>query len=197
MRTFPSLLFASVLLLLASACAQQPAQPAAAQAGVPKFETTATLKDIMDSMVEPNADFVFDSVETIIDAQGEHNKLPRTDDEWKAVRRAAVTVMEATNSLLVPGRRVAKAGEKADDPNVELGPEQIQALIDGDRESFNGFANGLHTAMTEAFNAINAKDAAKLFEVADGIDKACEECHLKYWYPNEKKAIAAEEANKK
>jgi hypothetical protein len=192
MRTFASLVFASVLLLLASACAQQPAQPAAATTAAPKFETTATVKDIMDSMVEPNADLVFDSVETIIDAKGEHNKLPRTDDEWKAVRRATVIVMEATNSLRVPGRHVAQPGEKADDPKVELGPEQIQALIDGDRESFNNFAKGLHDAMTAAFNAVNAKDAAKLFEVADGIDKACEECHLKYWYPNEKQAIAAE-----
>ena len=196
MRTFASLVFASILLLLAGACAQQ--QPAAQpQSAASKLETTATIKDIMDSMVEPNADFVFDSVETIIDAKGEHNKLPRTDDEWKAVRRAAVTVMEATNSLRVPGRRVAQAGEKADDPKVELGPEQIQALIDGDRESFDNFAKGLHSAMNAAFDAVNAKDAAKLFDVADGIDKACEDCHLKYWYPNEKQAIAAEAEKKK
>ena len=193
MRTFASIVFASILLLLAGACAQHPAQPAAPPAA-PQFSTTATIKDIMDSMVEPNGDFVFDSVETIIDAKGEHNKMPRTDDEWKAVRRATVTVMEATNSLRVPGRHVAQAGEKAADPKVELGPEQIQALIDGDRASFNGFAKGLHDAMNEALNAVNAKDAAKLFEVADGIDKACEDCHLKYWYPNEKKAIAEEQA---
>ena len=196
MRTFASLVFASILLLLAGACAQQ--QPAAQpQSATPQFQTVATIKDIMDSMVEPNGDFVFDSVETIIDAKGEHNKMPRTDDEWKAVRRAAVSMMEATNSLRVPGRHVAQAGEKADDPKVELGPEQIQALIDGDQASFNGFAKGLHDAMNEALNAVNAKDAAKLFEVADGIDKACEDCHLKYWYPNEKQAIAAEAEKKK
>ena len=195
MRTFASIVFVSILLLLAGACAQQPAaQP---QSAAPPFTTTGTIKDIMDSMVETNADIVFDSVETIIDAKGEHNKLPRTDDEWKAVRRSAVTVMEATNLLMIPGRRVAQPGEKADDPKVELGPEQIEALINGDPKSFYTFAIGLHDAMSDAVNAINAKDAAKLFEVADGIDKACENCHLKYWYPNEKQAIKEEEAKKK
>jgi hypothetical protein len=200
MRTFASLVFAGVLLLLACACAQQPAQPAAAApaaAGAPPYTTTATIKDIMDSLVEANADIVFDSVETVIDAKGEHNKMPKTDDEWKAVRRSAVTVMEATNLLMVPGRHVALPGEKPEDANVELGPDQIQALIDGDRQSFYTFAVGLHDAMNDAFVAINNKDSAKLFEVADGIDKACENCHLKYWYPNEKKAIAEEESKKK
>ena len=30
--------------------------------------------------------------------------------------------------------------------------------------------------------AIEAKDKDKLLEVSDGIDRACENCHIKYWY---------------
>ena len=112
MRTFASLVFASILLLLAGACAQQPAaQP---QSAAPPFTTTGTIKDIMDSMVEANADIVFDSVETIIDAKGEHNKLPRTVvwqwwlGPWDPVGRLVwlpVRLPEAARALVrgVPG----------------------------------------------------------------------------------------------
>ena len=30
------------------------------------------------------------------------------------------------------------------------------------------------------------KDAAKVFELGDTLDAACESCHRQYWYPNEK-----------
>jgi hypothetical protein len=43
----------------------------------------------------------------------------------------------------------------------------------------------------EAFKAIEAKDAEALLNAGDGIDNACEKCHMHYWYPNEKPAEAA------
>jgi hypothetical protein len=33
-----------------------------------------------------------------------------------------------------------------------------------------------------ALQAIEAKDKDKLLEAGDAIDRACENCHLKYWY---------------
>lgn len=36
---------------------------------------------------------------------------------------------------------------------------------------------------------IKARDAQGLFDVGDKIDKACEGCHLEYWYPGDKKAV--------
>ena len=39
----------------------------------------------------------------------------------------------------------------------------------------------------ESLKAIEKKDAEGLLNTGDGIDKACENCHLKYWYPNEAK----------
>src|SRR5438445_8444377 len=44
-------------LLVAAACSRSAPQP--------EYRTTATVKDIMDSMVDPNADFLWDSVATI------------------------------------------------------------------------------------------------------------------------------------
>jgi hypothetical protein len=32
---------------------------------------------------------------------------------------------------------------------------------------------------------VDKRDAQKLFDVGEDIDKACENCHRQYWYPNE------------
>jgi hypothetical protein len=39
--------------------------------------------------------------------------------------------------------------------------------------------------------AANAKDKDALLVGLDSIDKACESCHLHYWYPNDKRAQEA------
>jgi cytochrome c556 len=173
------------LVVLLAACSSQQAQKTAQ--GDADYRTTATIKDIMDSMVDPGSDVIWDSVETVVSAKGTEEKQPRTDEEWKNVRNHAVMLMEATNLLLIPGRKVAQPGEKAEDPKVELAPEQIQTLIDQDRPAFVKFAHGLHDATMEAFKAIEKKDVEGLLNSGDGIDRACENCHLKYWYPNEAK----------
>jgi hypothetical protein len=39
-----------------------------------------------------------------------------------------------------------------------------------------------------AVKASDTKDKQALFQALTEIDKACENCHLEYWYPNDKKA---------
>jgi len=160
-------------LVFGAACTAKPQQAAQQESD---YRPTATVKDIMDSLVDPGSDVLWDSVETIV-----------TDEEWKNVRNHAIMLLEATNLLLVPGRHVAKPGEKADDPKVELAPEQIETLINQDRAAWIKFAHGLQDATMESMKAIEKKDPEGLLNTGDGIDKACENCHLKYWYPNEAK----------
>jgi hypothetical protein len=186
MRKYLSLALTSMLVLLAACTAKQPQQAAQQE---PDYRVTATVKDIMDSMVDPGSDVLWDSVETIVSAKGTEEKMPRTDEEWKNVRNHAIMLLEATNLLLMPGRHVAKSGEKADDPKVELAPEQIETLINQDRAAWVKFAHGLHDATMESFKAIEKRDVEGLLNTGDGIDRACENCHLKYWYPNEAKNL--------
>src|SRR5262244_3682492 len=183
MRKYLLLAFIVMSVLLLTSCADKQQANQAAPQGQAEYRTTATVKDIMDSMVDPGADFIWDSVATVVSAKGIEEKYPRTDEEWKEVRRRAIMVMEATNLLQIPGRHVAKPGEKADDPKVELAPEQIEDLINKDRGAWNQYAQGLHDATMEAFTAIEAKDAEALLNSGNGIDNACEKCHLHYWYP--------------
>ena len=45
-------------------------------------------------------------------AKGVEEKMPRTDEEWKEVRRKAIMLLEATNPLQMPGRHVASRAKK-------------------------------------------------------------------------------------
>jgi hypothetical protein len=176
---------AALIVAVACSAPQQTAAPAAAkpETAAAEFRTTATIKDIMDSVVDPSADYLWDSVATIVSRKGTEERRPRTDMEWKEVRRRAVALVEATNLLIMDGRKVARPGEKSENPGIELGPEDIQALIDADRASLIKFAHGLHDAGVKALAAIDKKDADALSDSGEAIDEACEQCHLKYWYP--------------
>ena len=145
----------------------------------------------MDAMVDPSAEYLFDNIVEIVDEKGIIDKTPKTDEEWKEVRRHAVMLVEAPNLLVTPGRRVARPGEKAEYPEVELVPEQIQQLIDADRDAFVRRARRLQDTAVLALQAIDARDKKELFSRLGDVDKACESCHLHYWYPNDKRAQAA------
>ena len=178
----------AVALLVAAACSN-------ARRAEPELVAPATIKDIMDSMVEPSADFIFDSVAEIGDEHGISQKAPETDEEWKEVRRRAVQLLEAPNLLTMPGRKVARPGERSENPEVELQPEQMQTLVDRDPALFRTRARALQDAAQSALQAIDAKNPKALFDAATTLDKACESCHLQYWYPNDKRAQEAAKQN--
>lgn len=140
----------------------------------------------MDSVVAPSADFVLNSVATIISAAGTEERAPRTPEEWTEVRRRAVALIESPNLMIVPGRRVARPGQKSDYPKIKLEPEEIQTLIDQDRPTFIKLAHDLQDAGILALKAIDAKNVEGLLDAGANIEGACENCHLKYWYPNQK-----------
>src|SRR5262245_51817860 len=93
MQKYLLLALSSLVVLMVVGCAQQQSAPAST-APQPEYRTTATIKDIMDSIVDPNADFIWESVETVVSAKGIDEKRPRNDEEWKEVRRHAIALLE-------------------------------------------------------------------------------------------------------
>jgi len=174
----------AALLCLAGGCSRS-VPPA------PQLATAATIKDLMDAMVGPSAEYLFDNIVEIVDEKGIIDKTPQTDDEWKEARRRALVLFEAPNLLVAPGRKVGRPGDKAEYPEVELGPEQIQKLVDDDRDAFVRRAQRLQAAAALALKAIDARDKKELFAKLGDVDKACESCHLHYWYPNDQRAREA------
>ena len=158
---------------------------------LPELLKTATIKDIMDSMVDPNGDFVFESVQQISDEHGVREKAPKTDAEWDDVRHHLFVLIEAPNLLVMEGREIARPEDHSRNPQVENEPEAVRKLVAADRVAFIRRARRLQDAAVVAMEAVNAKDKDKLFKAITGIDKACESCHLHYWYPNDRRAQQA------
>ena len=179
MRPFTWLLILSSSLLVGASCSsqQQPTGPA--------FRPTASLRDVMHAMVEPSAYVLWNAVAEIISVSGTELRAPETDEEWDEVRHGAIALRESTNLMLIEGRSVAYPGETSADPETELEPEQIEALINEDREAWVQRVHDLYDAVETAFAAIDARDGTALMEAGSQIDTACENCHLTYWYPEE------------
>jgi len=164
-------------MLLAVACA--PRQPA------PEYRLTATIKDLMESLVDPSSDYLWESVSTDVTAKGTITKTPHTDQDWANLRHSTVALMEASNLLQMPGRRVAQPGEKSANPGIEETPEAIESLINTDRASWIKHAHGLYDAAAVMMKAIEEKNADGVSDAGEILDKACESCHTQYWYPHQ------------
>lgn len=146
---------------------------------------TFTIREIMQSMVQPRADTLWNAVSTSVTDKGVETNAPKNEEEWAKMRNEAVTIVEAMNLIQMPGRKVAKPGEQAKDPKVELSPDQIEKLINDDRESWGKLAHSLQDSVMVALKAIDAKNAEGLSNAGGDMDMACETCHKKYWYPND------------
>ena len=149
-------------------------------------ERLSTIKDLMDSIIDPSADVVWGAVGTVVDQDGVHDTFPKTQEEWLNVRRAAIRIIEGSNLLMMPGREAAPPGSKSEAPGVELEPPEITSLIKKKRRSFDAFARTLQALGFEAVRAIEAQDTAALLEIGGRIQDACEGCHHVFWYPGAK-----------
>ena len=178
-------------LLVAAAvmagCQSQPA-PAPAAAAAPQFRATSTIREVMQSMVAPSAQGLWDSVGRVSDAKGTRDLEPRTDEEWAAVRRHAISLVETTNLLLIPGRHVAKEGQqtlKAEDavPGSEMPPSEIEKRINQNWGAWTTMVGNLHGSAASMLDAVDKKDVARLESLGSDLDGVCESCHLVFWYP--------------
>ena len=80
---------------------------------------------------------------------------PADEKEWAAVRRSAVTLAEAGNLLMLPGR----ARDQAEWTN------DVKMLVD---------------AGNAAYKAAEAKDVKALTALAGSLDSSCTTCHRQY-----------------
>lgn len=147
-----------------------------------------TIQQYMEGEVNPAAEFLFASVQQIADSSGAHVKAPRTPAEWQEVRDQAAVLQHAPDLLTAKGLKVAPPGFKAEHPPIESEPAWIQKALDANREDFNRHAFRLQAVGDEIAQASAVQDPAALQRALGDLDKACESCHLHYFYPNDKRA---------
>jgi len=136
-------------------------------------------------MVDPSADYLWESVGVEISAEGEIEHAPRTDEEWKDERRRAIQLVEAANLLVMPGRLVAKPGEKAENPDIELTPEEMTPLLKETRKTFLRLVREFQGTSIELLEATDRRDLEAISRLGAELDMRCENCHKTYWYPKD------------
>src|SRR5262245_4262641 len=122
---FAAAVFVATSAMSLAQCNKAPAANTASS----DYELIGTIHDIMEGIVDPSSDVLFDAVATDITAAGVNEKRPQTDEEWEKVEGNALMLAEAANLLKMPGRKVAPAGvqTKSEGPDApELTPEEIQ-----------------------------------------------------------------------
>lgn len=150
-----------------------------------------TVQQFMEDKVNPAGEFLFHSVEQVSDAKGVRFRAPETSEEWKKVSDALTVLQNAPDVLTIKGLKAAPPNFKSEHPGVESPPAWIQQAIDSHRDDFDKRALRLRAAADKAAAAAQAHDAHALYQSLDGIDKACESCHLHYFYPNDLRAWQA------
>ena len=181
----------ALLLAISTTYCAKP-EPAAEAATVPTDLTPlVSVKELMQNIIDPQADYIFDAVAVDIGEHGVVETKPTSDEDWLKVQRAAILLAESTNLLKMP-RRVAPEGDKNElsgPGQPELAPEQIQAKLDHDRHLWNTHVDQLRDEFVKVITIAKARDTDKLFAAGSDIDRACEACHLEYWYPGDKAAV--------
>ena len=187
-----ALLFIVAAIVVPSACSRSVETPASEPAAQTSgLAPVVSIQELMAHVVDPQADFVFDAVGVDVTPTGTTYIAPATDDDWIKVQRGAIMLAEATNLLKMP-RLVAPAGYTSghDGPGgPELPPAEIQALVDQDRTKWITHVDDLRTEAIRVIDIVKARDAEALFKAGSDIDRACENCHLDYWYPHDRAAV--------
>ena len=157
----------------------------------PIMKPVVSVKELMRFTIDPLADNIFDAVTWDISKKGVVATEPKTDEDWEKVKIGAVTLAESVYLLKVP-RPFAPSGDvnNSTGPNPpELSPAQIQAKLDKDPVMWDAKIEALRNAAKQVMEIVDKRDVKALFEASEDVDKACEACHLEYWYPGDRAAV--------
>jgi hypothetical protein len=177
-----------------------PAQSGQAAAPPPPpaspLKPIAGVQDVMASMIDPAADFLWESVSTTVTRGKTVEKQPRTDAEWAEVRRQAIILTEGANLIMMDGRHVVKEGSKLEDHGTpgNLTAEESEKAIAENRAAFVGFSQALRDVGVEMLNAADTRNPQAMIDAGDTLDQVCEGCHLKFWYPGQKIPLFPDQA---
>ena len=120
----------------------------------PPYKPHVDMKTFMEHVLTPAATVIWSVNGVVIDAKGEHDLSPKTDDDWERIVTAAATLAEATNALMIPER-----------------------ALDGE---WNRYAGKLADAADKAYRAAEDHDLKSVSEVSDRLDGICAACHRHY-----------------
>jgi len=137
------------------ACSPSADAPKAQAPASSPFRVVLSLNQLMTRVIDPAADGIWDSVQTIVTQKGSREIQPQTDEEWQALVSHAATLTEAANLLMIDGRAV-------------------------DQQQWLQHAHRLSTTAEHAMQAALNKNPTQVFEAGGEIYEVCRGCHQRY-----------------
>lgn len=150
-----SVLISTAFLVFLSGCTERPAETSVR----PPYDLAMNSHQLMEWVLEPAADVVWDSAGTIITAEGHQELAPSTDEGWENVVRAGANLREAGNLLMLPGRAA--------------GNDWIE------------YSRALSGTGRLVMGAAQAQDPDALFDAGGRVYQVCRACHDQYWVREE------------
>jgi hypothetical protein len=152
------------------------------------LKPVVSVKELMRDLLDPASDFIFDAVKIEFTNKGTIERTPKTDEDWDRIRIGAVTIAEGVYLLKIP-RPFAPPGDENNSTGpdaTELTPAQIKAKLEGDPVLWNAKIEALRNVGLEVMEIVKNRKVDELWDAGDNLDRACETCHLEYWYPGDK-----------
>jgi len=150
-RLLLSGVLACAVLASASACAVQ-AQPSPPR---PPFTPVVDMKELMVSIVQPAADNFWSILGETVTEKGVVDLYPKTDEEWGKVHQNATLLAEMGNLLMIDGRA----------PDNDAWMMRSAEMIE---------------VSAQILKAVDARDRARMEDLATELDESCSACHQKY-----------------
>ncbi|MEY4640807.1 MAG: hypothetical protein RLZZ227_801 [Pseudomonadota bacterium] len=184
------MLAASGFLLAACSPAPQEAATVVAEQSVPPasdtqpapYDTGTTIQTLMNAVIMPNVETLWTAVSYVATEDGVTETLPDSDADWQHLRTSALTLIEAGNMLMIPGREVMNPAASIDSSGFQRSGEEIAQLRTEDPETWLFYAQQLQETTRRTLQAIELRDVMGLTEWGAEINQACEGCHADYWY---------------
>jgi len=170
-----------------------PALGLVAGCGEQQRQATAepTVHDIMKNKVDANADALWDLTNPALANDASLDPAKIDDATWTKMAQRAQAVADAagelahlkTLKLINPGETIADQGAFGNQPG------EVQEHLNRNPDDFRQFAGVLQADMADVVAGAKAHDARKLTPLIDQLDGVCENCHLEFWYPDQKAYI--------
>src|SRR5262249_61787967 len=151
-----ALFISAIAFIVAGARSARP--PAPTPTDVPLTPPVASVKQLMNAIVMPNANVIYNAVGTIMTGATVEEIAPKNDKEWAAVGDSAAAIVESGNMLLVGDRLV-------------------------DKREWLAYTQRFIAAGKPALRAANEKKPDGVLAAGGDLNDTCGACHEKYQRP--------------
>jgi hypothetical protein len=119
------------------------------------YYASLPLNELMPHVMQYAGDGIWKRQGYIVNSTGEHSLFPKNDEEWEEAESGARTLVEVTNTMLIPGRRVPEA-------------------------NWDNAVIAVRTVALKAAAAAEKHDKDAWFAAGSELDEACDACHINY-----------------